>query len=134
MTTQYQAGGGIGDIPSMSQSYRRAVLKNPPKGEFHFIVLPPVKQGSNWHYGGRVVPLNVDGDGPNKDFREYIIYRKWEDCLDLQKTVEREYSFLSFRRRRQAQLGTDSIQPPPTPTTTTTSRPRSCDTKQSSRH
>ncbi|KAG9015943.1 hypothetical protein FRB90_004119 [Tulasnella sp. 427] len=100
------AGGGIGDIPSMSQSYRRAVLKNPPKGEFLLVVLPPQKQGSSWHYGGRIIPNpNAPPQSPSsaestKEFKEYQIWRKWEDCLDLQKTVEREFSYWSSRRRK----------------------------------
>ncbi|KAG8902996.1 hypothetical protein FRC00_000416, partial [Tulasnella sp. 408] len=90
------AGGGIGDIPSMSQSYRRAVLKNPPKGEYLLIVQPPQKQGTSWHYGGRVIPNphaipQSPGSQDSKEFKEYQIWRKWEDCLDLQKTVEREF-------------------------------------------
>ncbi|KAG8951282.1 hypothetical protein FRC04_006521 [Tulasnella sp. 424] len=100
------AGGGIGDIPSMSQSYRRAVLKNPPKGEYLLVVQPPQKQGSAWHYGGRIiqnpnaVPQSPGSSDSAKSFKEYQIWRKWEDCLDLQKTVEREFSYWSSRRRK----------------------------------
>lgn len=102
------AGGGIGDIPSMSQSYRRAVLKNPPKGEYLLIVQPPQKQGTAWHYGGRVIPnphaipQSPGSSDSTKEFKEYQIWRKWEDCLDLQKTVEREFSYWSSRRRKIA--------------------------------
>ena len=87
----------------MSQSYRRAVTKNPPKGEYLLLVLPPQKQGSNWHYGGRIVaaPGDASPKSSDRDFREFTIWRKWEDCLDLQKTVEREFSYFSSQRRRQ---------------------------------
>ncbi|KAG8908368.1 hypothetical protein FRB99_007296 [Tulasnella sp. 403] len=93
----------------MSQSYRRAVIRNPPKGEFVLVVLPPVKQGSHWYYGGRVLPAYAAPGYPagppdslsSSDFQEYTIWRKWEDCLDLQKAVEREFSYFSNQRRKQ---------------------------------
>ncbi|KAG9050196.1 hypothetical protein FS837_007094 [Tulasnella sp. UAMH 9824] len=105
----------------MSQSYRRAVLKNPPKGEYLLIVLPPQKQGTAWHYGGRVIPNphaipQSPGSSDSKEFKEYQIWRKWEDCLDLQKTVEREFSYWSSRRRKiQLQHMTAQLNAAPAP-------------------
>ncbi|KAG9010450.1 hypothetical protein FRB94_010413 [Tulasnella sp. JGI-2019a] len=87
----------------MSQSYRRAVVKNPPKGDYFLQVFPPTKQGSGWHYGGCVRP--TDSELSSQPNRSYTIWRKWEDCLELQRTVEREFSYLSARRRKQ--LGHD---------------------------
>ncbi|KAG8886409.1 hypothetical protein FRB97_004944 [Tulasnella sp. 331] len=101
-------GGGLAElsVPTMSQSYRRAVQKNPPKGEYFLQVYPPTKQGSGYHYGGCVKPS--DPQTSTQPNRSYVIWRKWEDCLELQRTVEREFSYLSAKRRKQ--LGHDHLQ------------------------
>ncbi|KAF8666613.1 hypothetical protein RHS04_09584 [Rhizoctonia solani] len=80
--------------------YRRGVLIHCPS-EFSVDIVPPMKEGSSWHYGLRVKPLpNLSmsppggplGDVNQKRVKGYEIHRKWEDCLDLQRTLEKEYS------------------------------------------
>ncbi|KAG8920470.1 hypothetical protein FRC02_000885 [Tulasnella sp. 418] len=92
----FGAGGGL-DISNLNQTYRTTVLKHPPAGDFHCEVVPTLKQGSVWHYGCRVTPPH---DSPSSSQEGYTIYRKWEDCLDLQKILEREFSFVSCNQRK----------------------------------
>lgn len=75
-------------------------------------IVPPTKEGSSWHYGLRVKPLTnlisspTSGpptDAKGKRIRAYEIHRKWEDCLDLQRVLEKEYATLS--KARKSRLG-----------------------------
>ncbi|KAF8754399.1 hypothetical protein RHS01_06370 [Rhizoctonia solani] len=93
-------GAGLASTDSSSsQMYRRGVLIHCPS-EFSVDIVPPMKEGSSWHYGLRVKPLpNLSMSPPvatwdvnQKRVKGYEIHRKWEDCLDLQRTLEKEYS------------------------------------------
>lgn len=99
--------------------YTRAVIKPAPR-EFTVEVLCPSKQGEHleylWNaisivlflignhfsYGVRVCPVvrsqgSSDSRSTSSD-GEYDIWRRWEDCLDFQDTLEDEYSKLSRQK------------------------------------
>jgi hypothetical protein len=84
--------------------YRRGILIHCPP-EFSVDIVPPVKEGSSWHYGLRVKSLagsspgGAPVDAKGKRVKGYEIHRKWEDCLDLQRILEREYTALAKARK-----------------------------------
>ncbi|KAG9121462.1 hypothetical protein FRC07_002576 [Ceratobasidium sp. 392] len=95
---------------SSSQHYRRGVLIHCPP-DYSVDIVPPIKEGSSWHYGLRVKPLANLGTSPmggppvdakGKRIRGYEIHRKWEDCLDLQRVLEKEYAVASKARKSNA--------------------------------
>ncbi|CEL55204.1 hypothetical protein RSOLAG1IB_01212 [Rhizoctonia solani AG-1 IB] len=101
-------GAGLANTDSSSsQMYRRGILIHCPP-EFSVDIVPPMKEGSSWHYGLRVKPLPSlsmsPPGGPLADPRQkrvkgYEIHRKWEDCLDLQRVLEKEYSAIVKARK-----------------------------------
>ncbi|KAB5594896.1 hypothetical protein CTheo_1711 [Ceratobasidium theobromae] len=106
-------GGWLGRDPdsSSSQMYRRGILIHCPP-EYSVDIVPPVKEGSSWHYGLRVKPLlnmpissNSPVDNRGKRVKGYEIHRKWEDCLDLQRILEREYTTLAKARKGKGKKG-----------------------------
>ena len=66
--------------------------------------------GANYHFGLRVIQSTSTPTSPHHAKRlslhssreavEYVIWRRWEDCLDFQRTLEVEYSAVSKRRRK----------------------------------
>ncbi|KAJ1307305.1 hypothetical protein OPQ81_001414 [Rhizoctonia solani] len=107
MSFTHMGAGLASPDSSSSQMYRRGVLIHCPS-EFSVDIVPPVKEGSSWHYGLRVKPLPSlsmsppDGlpvDARQKRVKEYEIHRKWEDCLDLQRLLEKEYATLVKARK-----------------------------------
>ncbi|CAG8775761.1 10531_t:CDS:2, partial [Acaulospora colombiana] len=49
---------GTFDNPALSQTYRKAVIR-PAPSSFTIQIHPPTKQGANYHYGMRVIPLDA---------------------------------------------------------------------------
>lgn len=101
---------GTLDNPAISQSYRKAVIR-PAPSEFTVELYSPKKQGANFHYGMRVIPSEVPSSpvqssarssrsSKSAKYKEYDIFRRWEDCLDFQRTLELEYESISRRRRK----------------------------------
>ncbi|KAG8752050.1 hypothetical protein FRC14_007405 [Serendipita sp. 396] len=101
---------GTLDNPAISQSYRKAVIR-PAPATFTAVIHPPRKQGANFHYGMRIIPSDVPSspvESSAKSTRstkssknkEYDIFRRWDDCLDFQRTLEGEFEFISRRRRK----------------------------------
>jgi len=89
-----------------STDSRSSVLQPAPT-QFAVVPLAPRKY-SSWHYGIRVQVLQRRGSGgsggstaqstsPNSV--EYDIWRRWEDCLELQRLIEREYASAATERR-----------------------------------
>ncbi|KAF8604717.1 hypothetical protein BDV93DRAFT_522407 [Ceratobasidium sp. AG-I] len=111
MSFTHMGAGLASPDSSSSQLYRRGVLIHCPQ-EYSVDIVPPTKEGSSWHYGLRVKPLsNLMGsptsgpptDAKGKRIKAYEIHRKWEDCLDLQRVLEKEYTALS--KARKSRLG-----------------------------
>ncbi|KAL1739625.1 hypothetical protein HDZ31DRAFT_68747 [Schizophyllum fasciatum] len=85
--------GSLADIhsdgPISPDNWKRAVYR-PPPARFSVALLPPAKYGSSYSYGMRISP---------------IIWRKWEDCLWFQETLEYEYTRLAREKRRRLTSG-----------------------------
>ncbi|PVG04041.1 hypothetical protein CPB86DRAFT_821496 [Serendipita vermifera] len=101
---------GTLDNPALSQTYRKAVIK-PAPSSFTIQIHTPRKQGANYHYGMRVIPLDAPSSPVESSARstrttksvkgkEYDIFRRWEDCLEFQRTLEVEYDIIAHRRRK----------------------------------
>ncbi|CAG7855146.1 SubName: Full=Uncharacterized protein {ECO:0000313/EMBL:CCA68905.1} [Serendipita indica DSM 11827] len=101
---------GTLDNPAISQSYRKAVIRPTPTS-FTVSLYPPRKQGTNYHYGMRIIPTDVPTSPvessaksvrstKSSKYKEYDIFRRWDDCLDFQRTLEGEYQFIAQRRRK----------------------------------
>ncbi|KAG8834825.1 hypothetical protein FRC17_006933 [Serendipita sp. 399] len=104
---------GTLDNPAISQSYRKAVIRPAPP-TFIVDVHPPRKQGANFHYGLRVIASDAP-DAPSSPVessakstrstkssksKEYDIFRRWDDCLEFQRTLESEFEYIARRRRK----------------------------------
>ncbi|CAE6413483.1 hypothetical protein ACGC1H_002976 [Rhizoctonia solani] len=107
MSFTHMGAGLASPDSSSSQLYRRGILIHCPP-EFSVDIVPPMKEGSSWHYGLRVKPLpslsmsplgGPLADAKQKRVKEYEIHRKWEDCLDLQRVMEKEYAALAKARK-----------------------------------
>ncbi|EPQ52783.1 hypothetical protein GLOTRDRAFT_140408 [Gloeophyllum trabeum ATCC 11539] len=72
-------------------------------------MLSPAKQGSSFSYGMRVCPMGEGEDvhsmRSDSSRAEYEIWRRWEDCLWFQDTLELEYATLSREKRHRLQAG-----------------------------
>ncbi|KAF5342699.1 hypothetical protein D9611_001654 [Ephemerocybe angulata] len=100
------AGNGLHAAPNpvSSDDFQRAVFKAAPK-RFTIEFLPPTKLGSSYYYGMRIASIQR-GDrssrasiSSDESIAQYDVWRKWEDCLWLQDTLEGEYK-RSARERR----------------------------------
>ncbi|KDN50713.1 hypothetical protein RSAG8_01211, partial [Rhizoctonia solani AG-8 WAC10335] len=103
MSFTHMGAGLASPDSSSSQMYRRGILIHCPS-EFSVDIVPPMKEGSSWHYGLRIKPLpglsmsppgGPPADAKQKRVKGYEIHRKWEDCLDLQRILEKEYAALA---------------------------------------
>ncbi|KAK7436980.1 hypothetical protein VKT23_018795 [Stygiomarasmius scandens] len=105
-------GVAILDGPMAHDNYKRAVYRAPP-ARFTVAMLPPSKQGSSIGFSMRVTPV-LRGDrssicsggssgsgGSNRSNVEYDVWRKWEDCLWFQDTLELEYSRMARMKRQR---------------------------------
>ncbi|KAF9649236.1 hypothetical protein BDM02DRAFT_1928766 [Thelephora ganbajun] len=104
---------GLGPPPP--NAYKRAVLRDPPK-QFKVSVLPPKKLGSGWAYGLHVVSA-VDDEvsdrrsvssrsaSSSSSYKDYEVWRRWDDCLWFQETLELEYSIQAREKRRRLEQG-----------------------------
>ncbi|KAG9103799.1 hypothetical protein FRC06_007918 [Ceratobasidium sp. 370] len=113
MSFTHMGAGLASPDSSSSQHYRRGVLIHCPP-DYSVDIVPPIKEGSSWHYGLRVKPLVNLGTSPlggpavdakGKRIRGYEIHRKWEDCLDLQRVLEKEYAAASKARKSSGKKG-----------------------------
>ncbi|KAF8525929.1 hypothetical protein BU17DRAFT_27739, partial [Hysterangium stoloniferum] len=86
--------------------YKRAILRSAPR-EFTVEVLGPTKHGGSFSYGIKICPIVRSGNSSDSrslssrstsSHSEYEIWRRWEDCLDFQVTLEEEYAQLSRQK------------------------------------
>ncbi|KAF8825291.1 hypothetical protein HHX47_DHR7000233 [Lentinula edodes] len=108
-----QAGAGALDGPLAVDNYKRAVYR-PPPARFMVDILPPTKQGSQYSFGMRITPI-LRGDRSSVSSSEsklstksnvgYEAWRRWEDCLWFQDTLELEYSRLARMKRQRLLAG-----------------------------
>ncbi|KAJ3757695.1 hypothetical protein EV360DRAFT_83782 [Lentinula raphanica] len=108
-----QAGAGALDGPLAVDNYKRAVYR-PPPARFMVDMLPPTKQGSQYSFGMRITPI-LRGDRSstssneskisNRSNVEYEVWRRWEDCLWFQDSLELEYSRLARMKRQRLLAG-----------------------------
>ncbi|TFK40186.1 hypothetical protein BDQ12DRAFT_704482 [Crucibulum laeve] len=90
-----------------SSHFKRAIFRAAPS-RFSVEFLPPTKQGGSYSYGMRICPT-PHGDRASISSRgstsEYEIWRKWEDCLWLQETLELEYKRAARERKQRLLQG-----------------------------
>ncbi|KAL1724418.1 hypothetical protein EV715DRAFT_244952 [Schizophyllum commune] len=107
--------GSLADIhsdgPISPDNWKRAVYR-PPPARFSVAMLPPVKFGSSYSYGMRISPITISSTPGERasistynSHSEYEIWRKWEDCLWFQETLEYEYTRLAREKRRRLTSG-----------------------------
>ncbi|KAF9778939.1 hypothetical protein BJ322DRAFT_1113815 [Thelephora terrestris] len=103
--------------PPPPNAYKRAVFRDPPK-QFIAEVLPTKKLGSGWAYGLHILST-VDDDIPDRksvssrstsatckrSYKDYEVWRRWDDCLWFQETLETEYSVQAREKRRRLEQG-----------------------------
>lgn len=87
--------------PVSPESWKRAVYRSAPQ-YFYVGVLTPEKQGGSYSYGLRICPIKDDNasisahsTSSKGSHLEYDIWRKWEDCLWFQDTLEAEYTLMA---------------------------------------
>ncbi|ESK95362.1 hypothetical protein Moror_3887 [Moniliophthora roreri MCA 2997] len=116
-TRMYSADayGGLGMStlggPMASDNYKRAVHR-PPPSKFTVEMLAPTKQGGSYAFGMRISPAlrgdrsSTGSGGSNRSFSEpYEIWRRWEDCLWFQETIEVEYGRLARMKKQRLAKG-----------------------------
>ncbi|KAJ3849393.1 hypothetical protein EV368DRAFT_47402 [Lentinula lateritia] len=106
-------GAGALDGPLAVDNYKRAVYR-PPPARFLVDMLPPTKQGTQYSFGMRITPI-LRGDRSSVSSSEsklstksnvgYEAWRRWEDCLWFQDTLELEYSRLARMKRQRLLAG-----------------------------
>ncbi|KAF4613544.1 hypothetical protein D9613_007591 [Agrocybe pediades] len=95
------------DVGLPSDAYKRAVLRAPPS-RFSVEFLPYTKTSGSYNHGMRISPIvcsddvSVSSRGRNV---EYDIWRRWEDCLWLQETLESEYKRAAREKKVRLQQG-----------------------------
>ncbi|KAF7986459.1 hypothetical protein HWV62_31235 [Athelia sp. TMB] len=87
-------------------AWRRAVYRPPPT-HFSAEMLPPTKQGGSYNFGLRISPIREDGRSQSShgSNSEYEIWRRWEDCLWFQDSLETEYERKSKAKIKRLQAG-----------------------------
>ncbi|KDR78978.1 hypothetical protein GALMADRAFT_278233 [Galerina marginata CBS 339.88] len=90
-----------------SDQYKRAVLRAPPS-RFSVEFLSTSKSNGSYHHGMHISPIMSD-DNMSASSRgrqtEYDIWRRWEDCLWLQETLELEYRRAAREKKTRLQQG-----------------------------
>ncbi|KAG8212984.1 hypothetical protein J3R82DRAFT_11370 [Butyriboletus roseoflavus] len=105
---------GLIDGPASPEIWKKAVHRRAPKN-FRVEVLHPEKHGSSYSYGFRVYPIKDDDVSTFSravssresivSFNAYNVWRKWEDCLWFQDTLEVEYSRAAREKRNRLAAG-----------------------------
>ncbi|KAF9489609.1 hypothetical protein BDN71DRAFT_1511963 [Pleurotus eryngii] len=101
--------GGTGNIegPISPHNYKRAVYRSAPS-HFSVEMLGPEKQGGSYSFGMRICPI-ITGDRHSVTSRgshsEYEVWRRWEDCLWFQETIELEYERLARQKKQRLLKG-----------------------------
>ncbi|KIK80915.1 hypothetical protein PAXRUDRAFT_15530 [Paxillus rubicundulus Ve08.2h10] len=110
----FPTGAGATGGPISPDAWKRAVYKAAPRN-FYVKLLPPEKQGNSYSYGLRICPIKDDNisiisrstssGGSTGSVNEYDVWRRWEDCLWFQETLEVEYSRLAREKRNRLAAG-----------------------------
>ncbi|KAG2122766.1 hypothetical protein DEU56DRAFT_917660 [Suillus clintonianus] len=97
--------------PISPDSWKRAVYRSAPQ-YFYVGVLTPEKHGGSYSYGLRISPIKDDNasisahsTSSKGSHLEYEIWRKWEDCLWFQDTLEAEYTLMAREKRTRLAAG-----------------------------
>ncbi|KAH6909166.1 hypothetical protein BKA70DRAFT_1277680 [Coprinopsis sp. MPI-PUGE-AT-0042] len=95
--------------PYSSDLFERSVFRAAPS-RFSIEFLPPSKGSSSYQHGLRICPIlrgdrSSVGSGSSSGQCEYEIWRRWEDCLWLQDTLEKEYSRAAREKRTRLAQG-----------------------------
>ncbi|KAA1477181.1 hypothetical protein DENSPDRAFT_844366 [Dentipellis sp. KUC8613] len=94
--------------PPMPDYYKRAVYRAAPP-EFEVEVLAPTKIGGAFCYGMRILPIRSSAASmrsrASTALTDYVIWRRWEDCLWFQDVLEQEYSIKSREKRQRLHAG-----------------------------
>ncbi|KIJ62832.1 hypothetical protein HYDPIDRAFT_29982 [Hydnomerulius pinastri MD-312] len=111
---EFPTGAGATGGPISPDAWKRAVYRSAPRN-FYVELLSPEKQGGSHSYGLRVCPIKGDdvsiasrstsSGGSANSLIEYDIWRKWEDCLWFQETLEVEYSRMAREKRNRLAAG-----------------------------
>ncbi|KAI6122256.1 hypothetical protein EDD16DRAFT_1573164 [Pisolithus croceorrhizus] len=99
--------GATGGPISPEEAWKRAVYRSAPP-RFYVELLQPEKQGGSHSYGLRIYPIRDDGASistRNSGYLGYEIWRKWEDCLYFQETLEVTYSRMAREKRNRLAAG-----------------------------
>lgn len=103
----FPTGAGATGGPISPEAWKRAVYRSAPP-RFYVELLLPEKQGGSHSYGLRVSPIKDDGASistRNSGSRGYVIWRRWEDCLQFQETLEVAYSRMAREKRNRLAAG-----------------------------
>ncbi|KAF8071804.1 hypothetical protein FPV67DRAFT_898327 [Lyophyllum atratum] len=99
---------GVDDGPIGTDSYKRAVYR-PAPSRFAVEILPPTKISGSYSYGMRICPISRSGDrsstSSGSSLAEYDVWRRWEDCLSFQASIEEEYRRMARAKRIRLQRG-----------------------------
>ncbi|PPQ90793.1 hypothetical protein CVT25_012113 [Psilocybe cyanescens] len=90
-----------------SDQYKRAVLR-PPPSRFSVEFLATTKSSGSYNHGMHIAPIMFDDDmsvSSRGRQTEYDIWRRWEDCLWLQETLEQEYRRSAREKKIRLQQG-----------------------------
>ncbi|TFY51723.1 hypothetical protein EVG20_g10868, partial [Dentipellis fragilis] len=94
--------------PPMPDYYKRAVYRAAPPA-FEVEVLAPTKIGGAFCYGMRILPIRSSAASmrsrASTALTDYVIWRRWEDCLWFQDVLEQEYSIKSREKRQRLHAG-----------------------------
>ncbi|KAG6335117.1 hypothetical protein ID866_3971 [Astraeus odoratus] len=103
---EFPTGVGATSGPISPDAWKRAVYRSAPP-RFYVEFLPQEKQGSSYSYGLRICPIKDDGASISTrgSGLGYDIWRKWEDCLTFQETLEVEYSRMARAKRNRLAAG-----------------------------
>lgn len=103
----FPTGAGATGGPISPEAWKRAVYRSAPP-RFYVELLLPEKQGGSHSYGLRVYPIKDDGvsiSTRNSGSLSYVIWRRWEDCLHFQETLEVAYSRMAREKRNRLAAG-----------------------------
>ncbi|TFY81003.1 hypothetical protein EWM64_g3005, partial [Hericium alpestre] len=92
--------------PPTGDYYKRAVYRSAPSA-FDVEVLEPAKIGGAYCYGMRICPITSSAASIRSSMMltDYVIWRRWEDCLWFQDILEQEYGIKSSEKRKRLSAG-----------------------------
>ncbi|KAF8150697.1 hypothetical protein B0H34DRAFT_729893 [Crassisporium funariophilum] len=102
------SGVGQTDTGLPSDQYKRAVLRHPPSRFSVDFLTSLSKSSGSYNHGMRISPvggdkLSVSSRGSSQ--LEYDIWRRWEDCLWFQETLELEYKRAAREKKTRLAQG-----------------------------